>query len=133
MSKNNPYNFRKSDLKKINYFDQTDTPDGVYRRKVEDFNENKLYEWELPEQENNSELPKNRWDLGRNCPFCAGRLVTYGMIEERDEEFHLLRCTSCKRTVFEDDISHRDETTDKIYRSVSDRMFQKWADFQDKR
>ena len=130
MSKNNPYKLNKGQFKKINYFDQTDTPDGMYRQYVEDFNEYGLYDWELPEEETTGETT-NRWDLGRNCPFCAGRLVTAEHDAENDT--HLLQCKNCGRRVFASDINYRGEVPDKLYRQISDRTFNKWLEFKDQR
>lgn len=129
MSKKN-YNLKKSDLKEINYFDQTDTPDGMIRKQVQDFNDYNLAEFELyvPETTGETTNPLNQ---GRNCPACAGRLVV-SEFEQPEDTLHL-QCTNCGKFFYASDIDHRSETVDSIYKSISDRTFQKWERFMDKR
>lgn len=129
MSKKN-YNLRKSDFKKTNYFDQKDTPDGIRRQEIEDFNEYKLYEFEVKTPETTGETT-NPWEQGRNCPKCAGRLVV-SEFEQPDIGYHV-KCTSCGNYYFTDDLEHRTKVVDSLYRTISDRTFNKWLDFKDKR
>lgn len=127
------YNLSKRNLKSTGFFEQEDTPDGVSRQYVQDFNDNDMDTFEMPIPETTGETTSRR-NLGRNCPFCAGRLVEDEMGVGADGESYLrLLCTSCKRKVYGNDIEHRDEVVDNLYRNISDRTFQKWEDHMNKR
>lgn len=129
MSKKN-YNLRKSDLKKTNYFEQEDTPDAIRKKEIEDFNKYKLYDFEITPRETTGETT-NPLEQGRNCPKCAGRLVV-SEFEQPEYGFHV-KCTSCGNYYFTEDLEDRTEVTDSIFRSISDRTFNKWLKFKDNR
>ena len=122
------YNLSKRNLKQGSYFDQDDI-NSLIRRKNEDYENYNLSEVEMPASPTNGRPTTNRWDLGRNCPFCAGRLVTHDHTITADEDLHLLRCTACGKRVYASDINDIESiTTEMLYRNISDRTFKKWEE-----
>lgn len=78
----------------------------------------------------NGELPTSRWDQGRNCPRCAGRLV-YKEHTVRNSTV-LLFCKSCGAQVFAEDIDFNDEIVDKLYRTIPLNLQNKWNTHREK-
>lgn len=114
-------------MKKGDYFNQQDDQSALIRQRVEDFNSNKLYEFEIGVPETTGETT-NPLEQGRNCPNCAGRLVTSEF--EQPEEGRHLKCKNCGYYYYEEDLNVRDEVADNIYRRIPDRMFMKWEEFR---
>lgn len=104
------------------WHEEDDQIPALIQQDIDDFEEYDLANFEI-KHASNGEPPKHRWDLGRNCPRCAGRLV----IKEITENEHIyLHCKSCKLQVFADDIEKTRETSDALYRSIPDELMLKW-------
>lgn len=78
----------------------------------------------------NGELPKNRLDLGRNCPRCSGRLAVKE-ITEKNENVYLF-CKSCGLQVFAEDIDYQDDISNQLYQTISLTVQNRWNTYREK-
>ena len=78
----------------------------------------------------NGELPKNRLDLGRNCPRCSGRLL-FKEITEKNENVYLF-CKSCGLQVFAEDIDYQDDISNQLYQTISLTVQNRWNTYREK-
>lgn len=78
----------------------------------------------------NGELPKNRLDLGRNCPRCSGRLLVKE-ITEKNENVYLF-CKSCGLQVFAEDIDYQDDISNQLYQTISLTVQNRWNTYREK-
>jgi len=72
-----------------------------------------------PSTKNNGRKAKNRLDLGRNCPTCAGRLRIQ---EETKDETLILFCMECGGKFHHQDVNTVTDAVDQLYRSIPDSM-----------
>ena len=78
----------------------------------------------------NGELPKNRLDIGRNCPRCSGRLAVKE-ITEKNENVYLF-CKSCGLQVFAEDIDYQDDISNQLYQTISLTVQNRWNTYREK-
>ena len=78
----------------------------------------------------NGELPKNRLDLGRNCPRCLGRLAVKE-ITEKNENVYLF-CKSCGLQVFAEDIDYQDDISNQLYQTIPLTVQNRWNTYREK-
>lgn len=74
----------------------------------------------------NGKPQKNRMDLGRNCPRCAGLLK----IKEQTKKGNtLVYCVSCRAEFFANDFDVEDWLSDTIYKTIPDTTFNYWNEY----
>ena len=78
----------------------------------------------------NGELPKNRLDLGRNCPRCSGRLAVKE-ITKKNENVYLF-CKSCGLQVFAEDIDYQDDISNQLYQTIPLTVQNRWNTYREK-
>lgn len=105
------------------YYEEDDQIHVEPERDKELTEEYKLLQTKFPDK-HNGELPKHRFDLGRNCPNCQGRLVFKGALEASDEI--LLHCSRCGREFFSNDLDNQLPITDKFYKTIPQTVINKW-------
>ena len=116
--------------KKINYYDQDDQLFQELQRDKELTKEYDLLNLKFPNK-TNGEIPKSRFDQGRNCPNCGGRLFHKGPLASDSDQL-LLRCARCRREFFAQDVDNQLEITDKLYRTIPQTVQNKWNEHRRK-
>lgn len=100
------------------WHEEDDQIPALIKRDIEDFQEYDLANFQI-KHVSNGEIAKDRFDLGRNCPQCAGRLVVKEVrTDSENNEYIYLGCKSCGIEVFADDIEATSESADQLYRQI---------------
>lgn len=108
-------------MKKKMWFEEDDSLRSLQTEDEEMYAELIFGKYKGPSRKNNGQKAKNRLDLGRNCPTCAGRL----RIQEETKDLTLiLYCVKCGGKFHHQDVNTVSDPVDKIYRSIPDSLVQ---------
>lgn len=112
--------------KKRNFWDDEEFPQKAIDQDEKDYLE-KIKDKVKYDISGNGEEPINRNDLGRNCPRCAGRLR---IKEITDNGNVMVYCKYCRAEYYANDFDYKDELSDTIYKTISDKTFLYWQEFR---